>query len=131
MDPSSPARNFVYAATPPLAAEFLQGSKVQALLCRTRIYHYPRLCEIDKMKRKLNSEDVPEVVAPKDRDAQAPASAKATFSDLNLDARILQAITREKFSEPTTVQAATVPLALSGKDILGMSSGSSDTRPDD
>lgn len=83
------------------------------------------------MKRKLNSEDVPEVVAPKDGDVQAPAPAKATFSDLNLDARILQAITREKFSEPTTVQAATVPLALSGKNILGMSSGSSDTRPDD
>lgn len=71
------------------------------------------------MKRKLNSEDVPEAVAPQEGDAQAVTPANATFADLNLDARILQAITREKFSEPTSVQAATVPLALSGKDILG------------
>ncbi|KAM0718564.1 hypothetical protein Q7P37_005634 [Cladosporium fusiforme] len=73
------------------------------------------------MKRKLNSEDVPEAVAPQEGEAQAATPAKATFADLNLDARILQAITREKFSEPTLVQAATVPLALNGKDILARS----------
>jgi ATP-dependent RNA helicase DDX56/DBP9 len=72
------------------------------------------------MKRKLNSEDVPEVVAPEGGETPAAAPAKATFDTLNLDARILQAITREKFTEPTPVQAATLPLALNGKDILGM-----------
>ena len=73
------------------------------------------------MKRKLNSDDVPEVVAPEAGEAQTTTPAKATFDSLNLDSRILQAITREKFTEPTPVQAATLPLALSGKDILGMS----------
>ena len=72
------------------------------------------------MKRKLNSDDVPEVVAPEAGEAQSTTPAKATFDSLNLDSRILQAITREKFTEPTPVQAATLPLALSGKDILGM-----------
>lgn len=73
------------------------------------------------MKRKLNSDDVPEVVAPEAGEAQTTTTpAKATFDSLNLDSRILQAITREKFTEPTPVQAATLPLALSGKDILGM-----------
>jgi ATP-dependent RNA helicase DDX56/DBP9 len=72
------------------------------------------------MKRKLNSEDVPEVVAPEGDETPAATPAKATFDTLNLDARILQAITREKFTEPTPVQAATLPLALNGKDILGM-----------
>lgn len=72
------------------------------------------------MKRKLNSEDVPEAVAPEGGDEQAAPAAKATFASLNLDARILQAITKEKFTEPTAVQAATLPLALNGKDILGM-----------
>lgn len=76
------------------------------------------------MKRKLNSEDVPEVVAPEGGETQSATPAKATFDTLNLDARILQAITREKFTEPTPVQAATLPLALSGKDILGMCSRS-------
>jgi len=73
------------------------------------------------MKRKLNSDDVPEVVATEAGETQTATPAKATFDSLNLDARILQAITREKFTEPTPVQAATLPLALSGKDILGMS----------
>lgn len=73
------------------------------------------------MKRKLNSDDVPEVVVPEAGEAQTTTTpAKATFDSLNLDSRILQAITREKFTEPTPVQAATLPLALSGKDILGM-----------
>lgn len=73
------------------------------------------------MKRKLNSDDVPEVVAPEAGETATSTPTKATFDSLNLDSRILQAITREKFTEPTPVQAATLPLALGGKDILGMS----------
>lgn len=75
-----------------------------------------------RMKRKLNSEDVPEVVMAEGGEEQAATSTKATFASLNLDARLLQAITKEKFTEPTPVQAEAVPLALSGKDILGTSS---------
>ncbi|KAL1582863.1 hypothetical protein WHR41_08685 [Cladosporium halotolerans] len=73
------------------------------------------------MKRKLNSEDVPEAITPEVGEAAVATDSKPTFASLSLDARILQAITREKFSEPTAVQAATVPLALSGKDILARS----------
>jgi len=76
------------------------------------------------MKRKLNSEDVPEAVAAEGAEEQAATTSKATFASLNLDARLLQAITKEKFTEPTAVQAEAVPLALSGKDILGMSGAS-------
>lgn len=76
------------------------------------------------MKRKLNSEDVPEAVAEEGAEEQAATTSKATFASLNLDARLLQAITKEKFTEPTAVQAEAVPLALSGKDILGMSGAS-------
>jgi hypothetical protein len=74
------------------------------------------------MKRKLNSEDVPEVVMAEGGEEQPATPSKATFASLNLDARLLQAITKEKFTEPTAVQAEAVPLALSGKDILGTSS---------
>jgi hypothetical protein len=71
------------------------------------------------MKRKLNSDDVPEAVAAEGGEEQTATASKATFASLNLDARLLQAITKEKFTEPTAVQAEAVPLALSGKDILG------------
>jgi ATP-dependent RNA helicase DDX56/DBP9 len=74
------------------------------------------------MKRKLNSEDVPEAVVAEGCEEQAATTSKPTFASLNLDARLLQAITKEKFTEPTAVQAEAVPLALSGKDILGKSS---------
>jgi ATP-dependent RNA helicase DDX56/DBP9 len=72
------------------------------------------------MKRKLNADDVPEAVAPSEA-ATVPATSKTSFASLNLDARLLQAIIFEKFVEPTSVQAEAIPLALSGKDVLGQS----------
>lgn len=91
-------------------------------LCQYISYPYTRNYNI--MKRKLNSEDVPEAVVAEGGEEQAATTSKATFASLNLDARLLQAITKEKFTEPTAVQAEAVPLALSGKDILGMSGDS-------
>jgi ATP-dependent RNA helicase DDX56/DBP9 len=41
-----------------------------------------------------------------------------TFSDMNLDPRILRAIAKLGFNEPTLVQASGIPLSLSGKDVL-------------
>ncbi|KAK4544698.1 hypothetical protein LTR36_003947 [Oleoguttula mirabilis] len=67
------------------------------------------------MKRKLNENDVPEAVGDK---GVKGASGKATFTSLDLDSRLLQAITGEKFAAPTPVQAKGIPLALSGKDVL-------------
>jgi hypothetical protein len=66
------------------------------------------------MKRKLNDQDVPEV----EKVEKKTPTAK-TFAELGLDARLLQAINKEKFAAPTPVQARAIPLALSGKDILG------------
>ena len=41
------------------------------------------------------------------------------FSELNLKPEILQAIERAGFEEATPIQAQTIPLALSGKDVIG------------
>ena len=78
------------------------------------------------MKRKLNDQDVPEV-AETATDVETEVEEKVekktptakTFAELGLDARLLQAINKEKFAAPTPVQARAIPLALSGKDILG------------
>jgi len=40
------------------------------------------------------------------------------FSDLSLDSRLLRAISKLGYKEATLVQENTIPLALSGKDIL-------------
>lgn len=69
------------------------------------------------MKRKLNDHDVPEeVTSPPTDHPQQPSG----FAKFGLDPRLLQAVTAQKFSTPTQVQARAIPLALSGKDILGM-----------
>lgn len=65
------------------------------------------------MKRKLDSDDIPTTEAPVSQKAKADA-----FESLRLDARLLQAVAREKFSQPTLVQARAIPEALAGKDIL-------------
>lgn len=53
----------------------------------------------------------------------APKPAKTTeasFASFGLDARLLQAIAKLGFASPTLVQEKAIPLALEGKDILGM-----------
>ncbi|KAL1954288.1 hypothetical protein VTO42DRAFT_1430 [Malbranchea cinnamomea] len=65
------------------------------------------------MKRKLDENNVP--TAAKREDA---ASSSRSFEDLKLDPRLLQALTEQKFTKPTLVQAEAIPLALSGKDVL-------------
>lgn len=68
------------------------------------------------MKRKLNENDVPEAAA----DGKTQSIPTITsFAGFGLDARLLQAVTKEKFAAPTPVQSHAIPLALSGKDILG------------
>jgi len=92
------------------------------------------------MKRKLNSHDVPEEtsrdtevdLAPQlqhlSHDPQQPRKPNGAhsipdsavqFQSLGLDARLLQAVERKKWSSPTQVQAKAIPLALEGRDLLG------------
>ncbi|GAB7362822.1 hypothetical protein MBLNU230_g3125t1 [Neophaeotheca triangularis] len=67
------------------------------------------------MKRKLNEHDVPEATST---GVGKASPAKPAFAALNLDSRILKAISREKLPSPTPVQAKAIPLALEGKDVL-------------
>lgn len=72
------------------------------------------------MKRKLADRDASEA-APVDAEPKKSAkSAKvaASFTDLDLDPRLLQAITKQEFSKPTPVQSAAIPLAIAGRDIV-------------
>jgi len=76
------------------------------------------------MKRKLNEENVPEVVkevtAKPETQQGGDAQINASFGDMQLDPRLLQAIAKEKFIAPTTVQAKAIPFSLEGKDVLGV-----------
>ncbi|EFQ99407.1 ATP-dependent RNA helicase DBP9 [Nannizzia gypsea CBS 118893] len=65
------------------------------------------------MKRKLDENDVPKLAEK--LETKKPAR---NFEDFGLDPRLLQALTSQKFSKPTLVQAEAIPLALNGKDIL-------------
>ena len=42
------------------------------------------------------------------------------FSDLQLLAPILEAVTAEGYTKPTPIQAAAIPIVLTGKDLLGI-----------
>lgn len=66
-------------------------------------------------KRKLNENDVPE----EQEITEVSSGAAADFANLGLDPRLLQAISHEKYATPTPVQAAAIPLALKGLDVLG------------
>ncbi|MFM8727260.1 MAG: DEAD/DEAH box helicase, partial [Planctomycetaceae bacterium] len=41
------------------------------------------------------------------------------FAKLGLGKSVLQALTELGYSEPTPIQAATIPLLLAGRDVLG------------
>ena len=69
------------------------------------------------MKRKLDANDVPSPEAAEG--AEVNDANDASFENLNLDARLRQALIKEKFTKPTLVQSKAIPLALQGKDILG------------
>jgi len=68
------------------------------------------------MKRKLNEDDVPSA-----EPTENATKEEKTFESLGLDPRLRQALVKENFAKPTLVQAEAIPLALEGKDILGMS----------
>ncbi len=52
----------------------------------------------------------------------APASETETikFSDLDLDPRVLKAITEVGYETPSPIQAATIPSLLQGRDVVGL-----------
>lgn len=64
------------------------------------------------------TETSPEV-AQSEASAETSKSASPLFSDLGLDARILEALTKMGFKEPTAIQGAAMPPLLEGKDVIG------------
>lgn len=70
------------------------------------------------MKRKLDANDVPSTGGAEGDEASDVN--RAGFEGLDLDARLRQALIKEKFTKPTLVQEKAIPLALQGKDVLGM-----------
>lgn len=79
------------------------------------------------MKRKLDENNEPTFVpqtAPESESDKPGTSGETTagpgpaFSDLALDARLLQAIANQKYQTPTLVQSKVIPLALNGQDVL-------------
>lgn len=65
------------------------------------------------MKRKLDKNDQPTV--------EVVPTTRSTFTSFGLDARLLQAISKERYTKPTPVQSQAIPLILEGKDILAES----------
>ncbi|KAF4126319.1 ATP-dependent RNA helicase DDX56/DBP9 [Geosmithia morbida] len=82
------------------------------------------------MKRKLDQNDRPasvhEADKPDDDEPTTVAQQKKqkqqdqdlSFTDLGLDPRLLQAVSKQNFEKPTLVQRRAIPLGLAGKDIL-------------
>lgn len=68
------------------------------------------------MKRKLDSNDVPAPV--EESDVYNNQKKEKTFSDLGLNSVLLQAIAKQNFKSPTSVQIEAIPLALAGRDLL-------------
>ncbi len=47
-------------------------------------------------------------------------STDQSFRDLGLDPAVVRTVEREGFEHPTQIQALTIPLALEGKDVIGL-----------
>ncbi len=45
---------------------------------------------------------------------------KTDFNDLGIAPRLLEILTRNKFSIPTPIQRQSIPFAIEGKDIMGI-----------
>lgn len=81
-----------------------------------------------KADRNTSSDDEdsePETQAEKDRKAAffdldvSPSEIHNSFLTMNLSRPIIKALTTMSFHKPTPIQAATIPVALIGKDVVG------------
>jgi ATP-dependent RNA helicase DDX27 len=81
--------------------------------------------ELSSDAESSGDESEEETQAEKDRKAaffasdSGPVEEHASFMTMNLSRPILKSITSVNFTKPTPIQAATVPVALLGKDIVG------------
>ncbi|MBO1269632.1 DEAD/DEAH box helicase [Arthrobacter cavernae] len=68
----------------------------------------------------------PEAAAPAEATAEAPAASAeeeeegVRFVDLGIDGRVLAALQDVGYEKPSPIQAATIPLLLEGRDVVGL-----------
>ncbi|WP_248759485.1 DEAD/DEAH box helicase [Pseudarthrobacter sp. SSS035] len=71
-------------------------------------------------------EEAPVAKAEEAKTEEAPAKAEETedegvkFADLGIDARVLAALMDVGYEKPSPIQAATIPLLLEGRDVVGL-----------
>ena len=66
-----------------------------------------------------NAEDAPEAVEAAAAATEAPEAPEPTFADLGLPEGVVRKLAQNGVTTPFPIQAATIPDALAGKDILG------------
>ncbi|GER21539.1 ATP-dependent RNA helicase DeaD [Zafaria cholistanensis] len=66
------------------------------------------------------STDMPENQATETPNTTGQASNEVLFADLGIDGRILAALTDIGYEKPSPIQAATIPLLLEGRDVVGV-----------
>ncbi|MEJ8658235.1 DEAD/DEAH box helicase [Streptomyces sp. MS1.AVA.4] len=74
---------------------------------------------IDDAQSVENVENVVEAEAADTADTEAPSTPDVTFGDLGLPEGVVRKLAQNGVTVPFPIQAATIPDALAGKDILG------------
>ncbi|MEU4155559.1 DEAD/DEAH box helicase [Actinoplanes sp. NPDC026670] len=73
----------------------------------------------DNSSTESDTPATPEAVEVAETTPEAVEAPAKTFADLGLPAEIVRVLTREGITTPFEIQAATVPDALAGRDVLG------------
>ncbi|MEU4694589.1 DEAD/DEAH box helicase [Actinoplanes sp. NPDC023714] len=63
--------------------------------------------------------EIAEITAAEETETETETAPVRSFSDLGLPSEIVRVLTREGITAPFEIQAATVPDALAGRDVLG------------
>ena len=96
------------------------------LACRRVAYRSGHGAETGTRRRRAGSRRLVEPAAdpaahPENFPMKAPANdpVTAAFSDLGLSAPVLEALAEVGYESPSPIQAATIPVLLAGKDMIG------------
>ncbi|AUG78863.1 RNA helicase [Kitasatospora sp. MMS16-BH015] len=73
--------------------------------------------DLDELDAELDADT--DAVAEQDEAEAAPAEPTVTFGDLGLHDDVVRALAKRGVTTPFPIQAATIPDALAGKDVLG------------
>ncbi|KQR53649.1 cold-shock protein [Leifsonia sp. Leaf336] len=60
------------------------------------------------------------MTTPEDSHSEAETDDAMTFSDLGLDSAVLRALKDVGYETPSAIQAATIPLLMEGRDVVGL-----------